>query len=186
MSPGDSSHSRSLRNHQVIYSLVQLRLVGALIVLLFLSRIVPLAVAFASGETILPVSSIVLTAAALPLLPLGISLYLLGAGHNRLPYERSFLPFLCDSLPFLALACILVIPSGMIYALSKASVTVGQRMASPYVHDLTSTYRVLQSFLFCWITGAGLFLIYFQMQKIFKRYNVNSSSFFNSRRLTGR
>jgi hypothetical protein len=181
----DSDSSRSLRGHQITYSLIQLRLVGALIILLFLSRIIPFLVALASGESILPVSSVILAAAALPLLPLGISLYLLGAGHKRLPHEKAFLPFLCDSLPFLAIFCAFVIPSAMIFTLNRAAVSLDQRLASPYVHDLTSSYRVLQSFLFCWITGAGLFLIYSQMQKMFKRYNVTSYGFFNSRRLSG-
>lgn len=65
--------------HQLHYSLMQLRLVGLLMLLFLLARGLPLLLGF-DGPPIEQLASITALSNGLPLLPLGISLYLLGGG----------------------------------------------------------------------------------------------------------
>jgi hypothetical protein len=96
--------------HQLQYSLMQLRLVGLLMLLILLARGLPLLLSF-DGPPIEQLASITALSNGLPLLPLGISLYLLGGGRQRRPQE--FLPatLLHRALVPLALACLLLLPA---------------------------------------------------------------------------
>jgi|694.fasta_scaffold02864_23 hypothetical protein len=98
-------------SHQLHYSLMQLRLVGLLMLLFVLARsLLPLLLGHHSPP-IQQLASITALSNSLPLLPLGISLYLLGGGRQRLPQE--FLPatVLHRALVPLALACLLLLPT---------------------------------------------------------------------------
>jgi hypothetical protein len=127
MSPPRSRDSRHqvdeiMRGHQVQYSLMQLRMVGVLMLLAVLARsTAPLLLGF-DGTPIERLAAISTFSAALPLLPLGISLYLLGGGRRRRPQEFQPATLLHQSLVPLALLCMLVLP-----ALTLRSAIVVQR-----------------------------------------------------------
>ncbi len=89
---------------------MQLRLVGILMLLFVLARsLVPLLLSF-DTTPIQRLSSLTSLSASLPLLPLGISLYLLGGGRKRLPNEFPITTLVHRSLVPLALACLLLLP----------------------------------------------------------------------------
>ncbi|MFN9618794.1 MAG: hypothetical protein ACK55X_03645 [Synechococcaceae cyanobacterium] len=98
-----------VQSHQLQYSLVQLRVVGILLLLLVASRCLEAALSI-QGPPIQKLSAISALSNWLPLLPLGISLYLLGGGRRRQRWE--FLPtellHRCV-LPF-ALVCLVLLP----------------------------------------------------------------------------
>lgn len=98
-----------MQSHQLQYSLVQLRVVGILLLLLVASRCLEAALSI-QGPPIQKLSAISALSNWLPLLPLGISLYLLGGGRRRQRWE--FLPtellHRCV-LPF-ALVCLVLLP----------------------------------------------------------------------------
>ena len=54
---------------------------------------------------------------------------------------------------------------------------------SPYQAELIGSYRIIQALVFCWITGAGLFLLYKQNLSFFRKYGVDTYGFFNSRKM---
>lgn len=98
-----------VQQHQLHYSLVQLRLVGMLLLLLLASRCLE-AVIMLQAPPIQKLSALTSLSNWLPLLPLGISLYLLGGGRQR--RRQEFIPaeVLHRSLLPLALACLLLLP----------------------------------------------------------------------------
>ncbi len=98
-----------VERHQLNYSLLQLRLVGILLLLVLAARAVGLFLSL-EGPSIQQLSALTSLSNSLPLLPLGISLYLLGGGRQRQP--REFLPteVLHRFLVPLALACLVVLP----------------------------------------------------------------------------
>ena len=98
-----------VQQHQLHYSLVQLRLVGILLLLLIASRGLE-AVITLQAPPIQKLSSLTGLSNWLPLLPLGISLYLLGGGRQR--RRQEFIPTeaLHRGLLPLALACLLLLP----------------------------------------------------------------------------
>jgi hypothetical protein len=100
---------RFVERHQLHYSLVQLRLVGILLLLVLTTRAVGLFLSL-EGPSIQQLSALTTLSNSLPLLPLGISLYLLGGGRQRQP--REFLPtaVLHRFLVPLALACLVLLP----------------------------------------------------------------------------
>lgn len=187
MSPaqiGDPSEDLKIRNHQVNYSIIQLRLVGILIIFLFSTRILAFLLTFGSNH-IQKMSALILASAALPLLPLGISLYLLGAGYRRHSREKNIPPLICKLLPTIAAFCGIVIPAAMLSILNHAYHTEYNRTLSPYESEIMGPYRLIQSMLFCWVTSAGLLLINRQMNSFFRKYKTKTPyDFFNSRRMT--
>lgn len=98
-----------VEKHQIQYSLLQLRLVGLLLLLVLLTRAIGVMFSL-EGAGLQQISAISALTNWLPLLPLGISLYLLGGGRQRKP--REFLPteVLHRCLVPLALACLLLLP----------------------------------------------------------------------------
>jgi hypothetical protein len=99
-----------VERHQLHYSLLQLRLVGILLLLVLVARGIGLFLSL-EGPSIQQLSALTTMSNSLPLLPLGISLYLLGGGRQRQP--REFLPtaVLHRFLVPLALACLVVLPA---------------------------------------------------------------------------
>lgn len=98
-----------VQEHQLQYSLVQLRVVGILLLLLVASRCLE-AGFMIQGPPIQKLTALTALSNGLPLLPLGISLYLLGGGRKRQRWE--FLPteVLHRSVLPLALVCLLLFP----------------------------------------------------------------------------
>lgn len=173
--------SRSLRTHNLVFSLYQIRLVGVLIVILFSSRLI---IALSSGlfePSLVRLSVHGFLIHSLPLLPLGISLYLLGAGHRRRPRELKILPHICNSLPFLAVLCGIVFPLVLLKNLYAATADTVIDKLTPYQQELISSSRILPSVVACIITGIGFYLISQQMQRLFRKYNVSCRQFFGSR-----
>lgn len=99
-----------VERHQLHYSLLQLRLVGILLLLVLATRGIGLFLSL-EGPSIQQLSALTNLSNSLPLLPLGISLYLLGGGRQRQP--REFLPteVLHRFLVPLALASLVLLPS---------------------------------------------------------------------------
>ncbi len=98
-----------MQEHQLQYSLVQLRVVGILLLLLMASRCLEAAFTI-QAPPIQKLSALSALSNWLPLLPLGISLYLLGGGRKR--QQREFLPaeVLHRSVLPLALVCLVLLP----------------------------------------------------------------------------
>jgi hypothetical protein len=111
-----------LHSHQLEYSLAQLRLVGLLLLAAGLGTLL-LAAVFGSFETPAGrLSGMVGLTPALPLLPLGSSLYLLGGGHRRHRREQAWTPALHRALLPLGLVVLLLLPAVTIHdAASLAS-----------------------------------------------------------------
>ncbi|MFM8604869.1 MAG: hypothetical protein ACKOBY_04975 [Cyanobium sp.] len=128
-----------MQGHQLHYSLVQLRLVGLLMLLFVLARsAVPLLLGF-DGAPIQRLAAVTSLSAGLPLLPLGISLYLLGGGRQRLPQE--FLPttLLHRSLLPLALGCLLLLPALTVH--SAIVLQYGRTEALAMQSELQNSHR---------------------------------------------
>lgn len=98
-----------VKQHQLHYSLVQLRLVGILILLLLASRCLE-AVITLQAPVIQKLAALTNLSNWLPLLPLGISLYLLGGGRQRRRQEFVPTEALHRGLLPMALACLLLLP----------------------------------------------------------------------------
>lgn len=183
MKPSTQRRTEGLRGHQVTFSLIQLRLVGILILFVLVSRIIVFVISAASVTSTEQLSGILLACAALPLLPLGLSLYMLGASYKRNPHERKFLSILCQSMPAVALFCGVFMPGVILYYSIRISNYFPKDALSPYQAELIGSYRIIQALVFCWITGAGLFLLYKQNLSFFKKYGVDTHGFFNSRKM---
>jgi hypothetical protein len=98
-----------VQQHQLHYSLVQLRLVGILLLLLLGSRCLE-AVITLGAPPIQQLTALTSLSNWLPLLPLGISLYLLGGGRQRRRQEFVPTEALHRGLLPMALACLLLLP----------------------------------------------------------------------------
>ena len=98
-----------VKNHQLQYSLLQLRLVGLLLLLLLASRGLE-AVITLQAPPIQKLSALTSLSNWLPLLPLASSLYLLGGGRQRRRQEFVPTEALHRSLLPMALACLLLLP----------------------------------------------------------------------------
>jgi hypothetical protein len=99
-----------VHEHQVVYSLRQLRLVGVLLVLFFLGRVLVLVGMGLDPSPIQRLAGLSNLSSWLPLLPLGISLYLLGGGRRRHRREHIVIDLLHASLVPLGLVCALGLP----------------------------------------------------------------------------
>jgi hypothetical protein len=116
-----------VHRHQLDYSLAQLRLVGLLLLAMALGCLV-LEAGFGSFEP--PparLSGLFSLSAALPLLPLGSVLYLLGGGHRRHRRELPWALALHRALLPVALIVSLVLPAVTIHA--AASLATDRRQA---------------------------------------------------------
>ena len=102
---------RIVHRHQLDYSLGQLRLVGLLLLAVALGSLM---VNLAFGVVDSPqarLAALVGLTPALPLLPLGFSLYLLGGGHRRHRREHPWAPTLHRVLLPAGLICLVILPA---------------------------------------------------------------------------
>lgn len=100
-----------VHRHQLDYSLGQLRLVGLLLLAVALGSLL---VALAFGGVDTPqarLAGLVGLTPALPLLPLGFSLYLLGGGHRRHRREQTWAPILHRIVLPAGLICLVILPA---------------------------------------------------------------------------
>ena len=119
----------------------------------------------------------------LPILPLGISLYLLGAGHQRQSREQWGLTLLSHSLYPLGLAFVGLIPVVLIASLKAAQGAAVAQVLTPYQQELISATRVLTAIVLSVLTGIGFLLLHRQMKSALKRYQLTPQMFFRSRNM---
>lgn len=102
---------RIVHRHQLDYSLGQLRLVGLLLLAVALGSLL-VALVFGGFDTPQArLAGLVGLTPALPLLPLGFSLYLLGGGHRRHRREHTWAPTLHRFVLPAGLICLLILPA---------------------------------------------------------------------------
>ena len=118
---------------------------------------------------------------SLPLLPLSISLYLMGAGHRRSRRELKILPYICNSLPFFSVLCGVILPAILLSNVYAAMAETAANKLTPYQQELISSSRIAPALIACIITGIGFFLISRQMQRLFAKYGVSCDQFFGER-----
>ena len=164
-------------NKQIDYSLGQLRLVGVLLLLVLIGRLLVLLLTSPSVDLLNRLSAISALATWLPLLPLGISLYLLGGGRGRLPHEPFLATLLHRSLFLLALICGLALP-GMILKLWLGA--QGLSDLTPYQLELLSPNRIVTAVLLSLISGIGLLLLKRQGDGEIKRLGTTPALFFEA------
>jgi hypothetical protein len=99
-----------VERHALNYSIKQLRLVGLLLLLLLLGRMLRLVVLLLDGRPLERLAGLVDLSDWLLLLPIGISLYLLGGGQGRLRREPPITTGLHYALLPLGLACLVLLP----------------------------------------------------------------------------
>jgi hypothetical protein len=130
-----------VQGHQLHYSMVQLRLVGLLMLLFVLGRgLLPLLLSVDTAP-IERLASLTALSGVLPLLPLGISLYLLGGGRQRLPQEFIPATLLHRALVPLALTCLLLLPAITLH--SVISLSQERNEAKEDLEVLQSAHRRL-------------------------------------------
>lgn len=166
-----------IQSNHFNYSLVQLRLVGVLLILIVLSRLVVFLFAGLHLGPLEKLSSLGTLASALPLLPLGISLYLLGAGRNRLRQEHRVMMLLHYSLLPLALMVLLALPAVILH-----QVSLGQQLVTPqftfYQRELLSPLRNVTAVALSVVAGVGLLLLKRQGDAEIARHRLSPGQFF--------
>jgi hypothetical protein len=170
-----------LRSHNLVFSLYQIRLVGILIIALFLSRLFIAAFAWIFEPTLVRLSIQGFLINSLPLFPLSISLYLIGAGHKRSRRELKILPYICNSLPFLSVLCGVIFPVILLWNVNTAMAETAANKLTPYQQELISSSRIAPALVACIITSIGFYLISRQMQRLFAKYGVSCDQFFDER-----
>lgn len=170
-----------VRRHQLDYSLGQLRLVGLLLLVLELSTLL-LAGSFASVEAPAGrLSGLIGLSPALPLLPLGFGLYLLGGGHRRHHREQPWTANLHRLLLPVGLILLLVLPSVTIHdAATVAHLKHGTGDITPLRHDLLNPLRLITTLLLQSVTGAGLLLMQRQGRRQMQRVGLSPALFFRT------
>ena len=170
-----------LRSHNLVFSLYQIRLVGILIIALFLSRLFIASFAWIFEPTLVRLSIQGFLINSLPLFPLSISLYLIGAGHRRSRRELKILPYICNSLPFLSVLCGVIFPVILLWNVNTAMAETAANKLTPYQQELISSSRIAPALVACIITSIGFYLISRQMQRLFAKYGVSCDQFFGER-----
>ena len=170
-----------LRSHNLVFSLYQIRLVGILIIALFLSRLIIAVVAGIFEPTLVRLSIQGFLINSLPLIPLSISLYLMGAGHRRSRRELKILPYICNSLPFFTILCGVIFPAILFCNVYTAMAESAANKLTPYQQELISSSRIAPALVACIITSVGFYLISRQMQRLFAKYGVTCGQFFDDR-----
>lgn len=174
------SESR-IRRHNVTFSLYQIRLIGLLILATTLGRGAVTILSALYDSAFVRLSAYGLIANSLPLLPLGVGLYLIGASHQRRPYELAILPYLCKSLVVLAALCGLIIPAQIASNYHFVLSSNVSSQLTPYQSELISPSRLLPAVASCFITAIGFLFLSRQMNRLFHKYRVNAFQFFGSR-----
>ena len=178
-----SSGSKQVRNRHVDLSIIQLRVVGLLIVVQLLGRLLVAIPSMAHVTSFERLAASLILANWLPLLPLGISLYLLAGGHLRQKREPFVIVAICQSLWPLALVFGGLIPALLVWQLRAAQAMAALEPLTPYQKDLINPIRTLTAILLSVLTGIGFVMLHRQMQSVFKRYESSPQSFFRSRRV---
>ncbi|MBM5822913.1 MAG: hypothetical protein FJ082_10835 [Cyanobacteria bacterium K_Offshore_surface_m2_011] len=169
-----------VNRHQLDYSLGQLRLVGLLLLVLELSTLL-LAGSFASVEAPAGrLNGLIGLSPALPLLPVGFGLYLLGGGHRRHRREQPWTGALHHTLLPLGLVLLLLLPAVTIH---DAATLFGERQLAPPTslqQHLLNPVRLITTLLLQGITGAGLLLIRRQGRRQMQRLGLTPALFFRT------
>ncbi len=169
-----------VNRHQVDYSLGQLRLVGLLLLVLELSTLL-LAGSFASVEAPAGrLNGLIGLSPALPLLPIGFSLYLLGGGHRRHRREQPWTGALHRTLLPLGLILLLLLPAVTIH--DAATLFSQQQLAplSPLQQHLLNPVRLITTLLLQGVTGAGLIMMQLRGRRQMQRVGLTPSLFFRT------
>jgi len=169
-----------VNRHQLDYSLGQLRLVGLLLLVLELSTLL-LAGSFASVEAPAGrLNGLIGLSPALPLLPVGFGLYLLGGGHRRHRREQPWTGALHRTLLPLGLVLLLLLPAVTVH---DAATLFSQRQLaplSPLHQHLLNPVRLITTLLLQGVTGAGLLLIRRQGRRQMRRLGLTPALFFRT------
>ncbi|MEB3333233.1 MAG: hypothetical protein VKI83_12165 [Synechococcaceae cyanobacterium] len=164
-------------NNQIDYSLGQLRLVGVLLLGVLLARLLVLLFSGPDSDLLNRLSAISALATWLPLLPLGISLYLLGGGRSRLPREPAFTTLVHHSLLPQALVCGLALPGVILVLAARAQ---GLSDLTPYQLELLSLQRLGTAVLLSVLAGLGLLLLKRQGDAAIERLGSTPGLFFEA------
>jgi hypothetical protein len=117
---------------------------------------------------------------ALPLLPVGFALYLVGGGHRRHRRERPWTGALHGALLPLGLILLLLLPAVTIH---DAATLVSQRQVAPLPpmqQHLLNPVRLITTLLLQGVTGAGLLLIRHQGRRQMRRVGLTPALFFRT------
>lgn len=169
-----------VNRHQLDYSLGQLRLVGLLLLVLELSTLL-LAGSFASVEA--PsgrLNGLIGLSPALPLLPVGFALYLVGGGYRRHHREQPWTGALHRTLLPLGLILLLLLPAVTIH---DAATLFSQRQLaplSPLQQHLLNPVRLITTLLLQGVTGAGLVVMQLRGRYQMRRVGLTPSLFFRT------
>ncbi len=169
-----------VNRHQLDYSLGQLRLVGLLLLVLELSTLL-LAGSFASVEAPAGrLNGLIGLSPALPLLPVGFGLYLIGGGHRRHPREQPWTGALHRTLLPLGLILLLLLPAVTIH---DAATLFSQRQLAPVTplqQHLLNPVRLITTLLLQGVTGAGLVVMQLRGRRQMRRVGLTPSLFFRT------
>ena len=169
-----------VRRHQLDYSLGQLRLVRLLLLVLELGTLL-LAGSFASVEPPAGrLSGLIGLSPPLPLLTLGVGLYLLGGGRRRSRLEQPWTGALHQTLLPLGLLLLLLLPAVTVH---DATTLMSQRQLaplSPLQEHLLNPVRLVTTLLLQGITGAGLLLMRSQGRRQMQRVGLTPALFFRT------
>lgn len=169
-----------VNRHQLDYSLGQLRLVGLLLLVLDLATLL-LAGSFASVEPPAGrLNGLIGLSPALPLLPVGFGLYLVGGGYRRHRREQPWTGALHRTLLPLGLILLLLLPAVTIH---DAATLFSQRQLAPITplqQHLLNPVRLITTLLLQGVTGAGLLLIRLQGQRQMRRLGLTPALFFRT------
>ena len=170
-----------VQRHQLDYSIGQLRLVGLVLLVLELVTLL-LAASFASAEPPTGrLGGLIGLSPPLPLLLLGISLYLLGGGHRRYRLEQPWTGALHHILLPLGLVLLLLLPAVTIHnAASLIHQRQGVASLSPLQQHLLNPVRLITTLLLQAVTGAGLLLIRRQGRRQMQRLGLTPVLFFST------
>lgn len=182
---GESSDpsERWIRNRQVDFSVVQLRLVGLLVIFQLIGRFTVALPAMVQAAPLERLSTLLILTNWLPLLPLGISLYLLGAGHQRSPREQGIITVICRLLRPAGLVFLGLIPASLAWIVKSAKVLAGAQVLTAYQQELISPVRCLTAIVLSVFTGIAFWLLDLQIKAILQRYKTTPQLFFRSRRV---
>jgi hypothetical protein len=167
-----------IRENQFTYSLLQLRLVGVVLMLIVMARLLVFLLLGLHLGPLEQLSTLGALSNWLPLLPLAVALYLLGAGRQRLWHEKGVLIVLHHGLIPLALICVLALPSAILQNLFHGlRLTAGVDLTF-YQRELLSPMRTVTSLALCAVAGVGLLLLKRQGDSEMKRHRLDAGQFF--------
>jgi len=156
---------------------MQLRLVGVVLILIMIARVLVLLFAGLHLGPLEKLSSLGALANSLPLLPLGSSLYLLGAGRHRLRRERWLMLLIHYSLLPAALLVIIALPALIAQQLLMSRELFTQPL-SFYQLELLSPLRNATAVSLSVVAGIGLLMLKRQADSELARHRLSPGQFF--------